>query len=81
MFQIFIWLQQRGQSYLENVDLGQTLDDNERLQNLHHQIENESQVISNFKQTKKIESPFFFRQYTIELYVVCVLLIHGFIPV
>jgi len=59
LFQIFIWLQQRGQSYLENVDLGQTLDDNERLQNLHHQIENESQVISNFKQTKKIESSFF----------------------
>ncbi|CAF4372750.1 unnamed protein product, partial [Adineta steineri] len=43
--QILSWLQERGQSYLENTDLGRTLDDNKRLQNIHNEIEHESQVI------------------------------------
>ncbi|CAF3636008.1 unnamed protein product [Rotaria sordida] len=43
--QIFDWLEKQGQSYLENTDLGQTLDDIERLQNIHKEIETESQTI------------------------------------
>ncbi|CAF0743307.1 unnamed protein product [Adineta steineri] len=43
--QILNWLQERGQSYLENTDLGRTLDDNKRLQNIHNEIEHESQNV------------------------------------
>ncbi|CAF2499044.1 unnamed protein product [Rotaria sp. Silwood2] len=43
--QIFDWLEKQGQSYLENTDLGQTLDDIERLQTIHKEIETESQII------------------------------------
>ncbi|CAF4865372.1 unnamed protein product, partial [Rotaria socialis] len=41
--QIFDWLEKQGKSNSDNTDLGQTLDDIERLQMIHRNIEAESQ--------------------------------------
>ncbi|CAF3449488.1 unnamed protein product [Rotaria socialis] len=43
--QIFDWLEKQGKSNSDNTDLGQTLDDIERLQMIHRNIEAESQTI------------------------------------
>ncbi|CAF5118004.1 unnamed protein product, partial [Rotaria magnacalcarata] len=43
--QIFDWLEKQGKSNSDSTDLGQTLDDIERLQMIHRNIEAESQVI------------------------------------
>ncbi|UJR28306.1 hypothetical protein I4U23_009551 [Adineta vaga] len=43
--QLLNWLHERGQPYLETTDLGRTLDEIERLQTIHNEMENESQTI------------------------------------
>ncbi|CAF1047343.1 unnamed protein product [Adineta ricciae] len=43
--QLLNWLHERGQVYVENTDLGRTLDEIERLQTVHNDVENESQTI------------------------------------
>lgn len=43
--QLLNWIHERGQAYVENTDLGRALDEIERLQTVHNDVENESQTI------------------------------------